>query len=72
MNLNVTKKELKNSFIFTKFQTHFIFNGTFYKQIEEVTISFPSAPALVNFFMWYHETKWLNKYNFNKTKFYLC
>ena len=31
----------------------------------------PLAPALVNIFMGFHESKWLNKYNLNKPKFYL-
>ena len=31
----------------------------------------PLAPVLVNIFMGFHESKWLNKYNLNKPKFYL-
>ena len=31
----------------------------------------PLAPVLVNIFMGFHESKWLNEYNVNKTKFYL-
>ena len=29
------------------------------------------APVLANIFMGFHKTKWLNKYNLNKPKFYL-
>ena len=31
----------------------------------------PLAPVLANIFMGFHESKWLNEYNFNKPKFYL-
>ena len=32
-NLTITKKEFKESFIFSTFQTHFISIGTFYKKL---------------------------------------
>lgn len=47
-DLNITKKEFKELFVFTKFQTHFISIGTFYKQIAETAIGFPLAPVLDN------------------------
>ena len=31
----------------------------------------PLAPVLAKIFMGFHESKWLNEYNFNKPKFYL-
>ena len=31
----------------------------------------PLAPVLANIFMDFHESKWFNEYNLNKTKFYL-
>ena len=31
----------------------------------------PLAPVLANMFMDFHESKWLNEYNLNKSKFYL-
>ena len=31
----------------------------------------PLAPALANIFMGFHESKWFNEYNLNKTKFCL-
>ena len=36
-----------------------------------VAMGFPLAPVLANIFMGFHESKWLNKYNLNKPKFYL-
>ena len=34
-------------------------------------MGFPLAPVLANIFMGFHESKWLNKHNLNKPKFYL-
>ena len=31
----------------------------------------PLAPVLANIFMGFYESKWLNEYHLNKTKFYL-
>ena len=31
----------------------------------------PLVPVLVNTFMGFYESKWLNEYNLNKSKFYL-
>ena len=69
-NLNITRKELKKLFLFATSQTHFIFNSKFYNQIDGVAMGSPLAPVLANIFMGFHETKWLNEYNLNKTKFY--
>ena len=65
-NLNITKKELKKLFLFTTSQTHFIFNGKFYNQIDGVAMGSPLAPVLANIFMGFYESKWLNEYNINK------
>ena len=45
-----------------------IFNSKFYNQIDGVAMGSPLAPVLANIFMGFHESKWLNKYNFNKPK----
>ena len=66
-----TKKELKKLFLFATSQTHFIFNGKFYNQIDEVAMGSPLAPVLTNIFMGFYESKWINEYNFNKPKFHL-
>ena len=70
-NLNITKKELNKLFLFATSQTHFIFNSTFYNQIDGVAMGSPLAPVLANIFIGFHESKWLNEYNINKPKFYL-
>ena len=70
-NLNITKKEFKKLFLFATSQTHFIFNGKFYNQIDGVAMGSALALVLANIFMGFYESKWLNEYNFNKPKFYL-
>ena len=61
---------LKN-FPFLLHQTHFLFSGKFYNQINGVVMGSPLAPVLANIFICFYQTKWLNEYNLNKTKFYL-
>ena len=70
-NLSITRKELKNLFLFATSQNRFVFNKTFYNQIDGVAMCSPLAPALANIFMGFHKSKWLNEYNLNKPKFYL-
>ena len=66
-DLNITRKELKKA-VFTTSQTRFIFNNNFYNQIDGVAMGFFLAPVLVNFFMGFHESKWLNECNLNQPK----
>ena len=70
-NLNSIKKELKKLFLFATSQTHFLFNGKLYSQIDGVAMGSPLAPVLANIFMGFYESKWLNEYNLYKPKFYL-
>ncbi len=37
----------------------FVFNGKYYKQIDEVAMGSPLGPTLANSFMAYHERNWL-------------
>ena len=55
-NLSITKKELKKLFLFATSQTHFIFNGKFYNQIDGVAMSSPLGPAFANIFMGFYES----------------
>ena len=70
-NLNITKKELEKLFLFATSQTHFIFNSNFYKKIDRVAMGSPLVFVLDNIFMGFYESRWLNKYNLNKPKFFL-
>ena len=42
-----------------------------FNQIDGVAMGSPLAPVLANIFMGFHESKWLNEYNLNKTNFFL-
>ena len=57
-------------FHFATLQTHFLFNGKFYNQIDGVVMGSPFAPVLADIFMGFYESEWLNEYNLNKPKFY--
>ena len=70
-NLNITRKELKNLFLFVTSKIHFSFSSKFYNQIDGVAMGSPLASVLANILMGFHESKWLNEYNLNKPKFYL-
>ena len=54
LNLNITKKEVKKLFLFATSQTHFLFNGKFYNQIDGVAMGSPLAPVLANIFMGFY------------------
>ena len=69
-NIKVTKKEIF-FFLFAKSQTHFIFNSTFYNQIDGVAMGSPLAHVLANIFMGVCECKCLIEYNLNKPTFCL-
>ena len=70
-NLNITKKELTKFFLFATSQTHFLFNGKFYNQIDGIAMGSPLAPVLANMFMGFYKSKWLSEYNLSKPKYYL-
>ena len=60
--LNITKAELKKLFEFATSGTYFLFQGTFYDQIDGVAMGSPLGPVLANLFMGYYETMWPNTF----------
>ena len=68
--LKVTKHELKQLFNFATSGTHFIFNGSFYDQVDGVSMGSPLGPVLANLFMGYHEKKWLQELDKGKVLMY--
>ena len=46
--LKITKRELKQLFNFATSGTHFVFNGSFYDQIDGVSMGHPLGPVLTN------------------------
>ena len=58
-DFKITKTELKNIFDFATSNIHFLFDGSFYDQIDAVTMGSSLGPVLANLFMGYHEANWL-------------
>jgi len=48
----------------------FLFNGSFYDQIDGVAMGSPLAPVLANLFMGHHEKLWLENFQCSKILFY--
>ena len=53
------KSEFEELLLLATKDSHYIFYGTFYKQIDDVTKGSPLAPALTNAFVTYHKKIWL-------------
>jgi len=68
--LKLSKKELKRLFEFSTKETHLLFNGTFYGQVDDVAMGFPRVPILANLFMGHHENIWLEQYGNSEVLFY--
>ena len=62
LGLNITKTELKKLSESATSDTYFLFQGTFYDQIDGVAIVSPLGPVLANLFMGYYEALWLNSF----------
>ena len=58
-DFKTTKNEFKKLFDFATSGTHFLFDGSFYDQIDGVAMGSPLGPVLANLFMGYHEANWL-------------
>ena len=59
-NLNISEKDLTSSFNFATCETHLLFTGKFYDQIDGVAMGSPLAPVLANLFMGHYEKEWLS------------
>ena len=59
LDIKLSKPELRSLFTTDTAQTHFLFNGSFYDQIDGVAMGSPLAPVLANLFMGHHEKLWL-------------
>ena len=58
-DFKITNNELRKLFAFATSGIHFLFDGSFYDQIDGVAMGSPLGPVLVNLFMGYHEANWL-------------
>ena len=62
-DLNNFEKDFTSLFNFATCETHFLFKGKFYDQIDEVAMGSPLAPVLANLFMGHYEKECLSNYN---------
>ena len=74
-DIKLSNTELKSLFSVATAQTHFIFEGSFYDQIDGVAMSSPTtplplAPILSNLFMGHHEKLWLENFQDSETLFH--
>ena len=60
--IKLTNVDLRKRFYIATSQTHFLFNGTYYDQIDMVSMGSPLAPVLANLFMGHHEKIWLDNF----------
>ena len=56
--------------VFATAETHFIFNSTYYNQVDGVAMCSPQPPVLANLFMGHHEKIWLQRYKDSKVSFH--
>ena len=54
-DLNISEKDLTSLFNLATCETHFLFKGKFYDQINGVAMGSPLAPVLANLFMSHYE-----------------
>ena len=59
-DLNISEKDLTSLFNFATCETHFLFKGKFYDQIDGVAIRSSLAPVLANLFISHYEKEWLS------------
>ena len=55
----LSKTEFKELLSLATKDSHFVFDGTLYKQIDGVAMGSPLGPTLANAFLVYHEENWL-------------
>ena len=68
--LKVSRRDLFNLFMCATAETHFLFRGDVYDQIDGVAMGSPLGPVLANLFMGHHEKIWLENYNSGTVHFY--
>ena len=69
-DIKLSDTELRDLFSVATAQTHFLFNGSFYNQIDGVAMGSPLAPVLANLFLGRHEKSWLENFDASEILFY--
>ena len=70
LSLKVSMAELINMCSIATSQTHFLFNGKVYDQIDGVAMGSPLAPFLANLFLEHLENIWLKNCKGPSVPFY--
>ena len=68
--LKFSKSELLKMFSIATSQTHFLFNGKVFDEIDGVSMGSPLAPVLASLFLGHHENIWLKNYQGPSNLFY--
>ena len=69
-NIKITKKNLKKFSEFVTSETHILFDGNYYDQIDGVAMSSTRESVLTNLFMGFYEKQWLKEFSFCKVLLY--
>ena len=69
-NIKITRVELKQLFMIATSKTHFLYQGSFYDQVDGVAMGSPLAPILANLFMGFHEKEWIEQYTGRQSSYY--
>ena len=69
-SLRFSKTELTKMFSIATSQTHFLFNGEVFDQIDGVALGSPLAPVLAYLFLGHYENIWFNRYHGPSVLFY--
>ena len=59
-DIGVNRRDLQKLFWFATSQTHFLFNGNYYDQVDGVAMGSPLAPVLANLFMGHLEKQYFS------------
>jgi len=68
-DIKLSATELKTLLHFATSQTHFLFKGSFYDQVD-VSMGSPLAPICANLFMGHKDKDWIENYKGSKILFY--
>ena len=71
-DLNISGKDLTSLFNFATCETHFLFKGKFYDQIDGIAMGSPLAPVLANLFMGHYEKECLSNYDGVSPSYTIC
>ena len=71
-DLKLSSTELKSLFSTATAQTHFLFKGSFYDQIDGVAMGSPLAPVLPYLFIGHHKKVLLENWQGSEVLFHRC